>query len=97
MNKELIVKEEEVGKEFLLELEKLITIRKNKRLIYQDQYLEDIPLFLLMQIENKIKRIKSHINNNTINNDIEKCEDNCLDCAIYSIFLSIVLNNKNEK
>ena len=85
---------EELGNEFFKFLNKLIQIRKDKRLIYGDSYLEDTREFLISQIENKLKRVKLHINNNTQVNNIEKAEDNCLDLAIYSLFLCSNLEDK---
>ena len=97
MDKQLIIKEEEVGLDFLLILEKLIKIRKDKRIIYQDTYLEDTHDFLLMQIENKIKRTKLQILNKSSDNNIEKLEDNLLDCAVYCIFLAAKINMGDKK
>ena len=89
--KELVVKEEEVGLHFLDILEKMVQIRKDRRKIYHDTFLEDEPVFLLAQLSNKIKRLKLHLENHTEVNNIEKGEDNALDSAIYSLFLAIVL------
>lgn len=90
----MIITSEDVGEDFLFYLNKLVKIRKDKRLIYLDTYLEDEKDFLLSQLENKIKRIKLHLQNNTKNNNIEKAEDNCLDAAIYALFLCSVINNE---
>ncbi len=87
----MIIDKNEVGSEFYEELVKMINIRKERRKIYHDTYLEDTLEFLLLQIENKIKRIKMHIQNSTELNSIEKAEDNALDIGNYSLFLAAIL------
>ena len=69
---ELNINGNEVGNEFLISLKKLIDIRKEKKKIYEDTYLTDTRDFLLLQIENKLKRAKIHFENNSEFNDIEK-------------------------
>lgn len=81
------VTESEIGQAFLDSLAHLIEIRKDKRTIYGDTYLEDSNDFLLMQMQNKLKRITLHLQNKTEVNNVEKAEDNCVDLAIYSLFL----------
>ena len=85
-----------VGEDFCIKLAKLISIRAEKRAIYGDTYLQDSKDFFLLQIENKLKRVKIHLENKTESNNIEKCEDNLLDLAIYSLFLSSVLEKEKE-
>jgi len=90
--KKIQINEDEVSLPYLESLEKAVNIRKQKRSIYKDEYLNDSIQFLILTIENKIKRIKGHIENDTIINDIEKCEDNILDAVNYLIFLNCVIN-----
>ena len=94
--KKIQINEDEVSLPYLESLEKAVNIRKQKRSIYKDEYLNDSIQFLILTIENKIKRIKGHIENDTIINDIEKCEDNILDAVNYLIFLNCVINKQNE-
>lgn len=88
------IKKDEVGEKYYEALKKMIEIRKDRRKIYGDTFLEDSKDFLLMQIENKIKRIRLHITNQTEINDTEKAEDNSLDIANYALFLACILNRK---
>ncbi|MAG47095.1 hypothetical protein CL617_00690 [archaeon] len=94
-NKELIVKGDEVSEPYVETLEKVIDIRKDRRRIYKDEYINDSIDFLILIIENKMKRIRQTINDDKIVNDIEKCEDSILDAINYLIFLNCVIN-KNE-
>jgi hypothetical protein len=90
-----MIDKNEVGEEFYEVLDKMIKIRKDKRKIYQDTYLGDTSEFLLSQIKNKIKRIELHLQNKTLNNDIEKAEDNALDIGVYSLFLATNLKKED--
>lgn len=90
------IKKEEIGKEFYDALEKMIEIRKEKRKIYNDSYLEDECDFLILQISNKLKRINLHLSNSTMDNVVEKAEDNALDIAVYALFLANNLIKKSE-
>ncbi|MEK6884210.1 MAG: hypothetical protein AABY22_31560 [Nanoarchaeota archaeon] len=83
-----------IGEDFAKHLNTLIDTRIAKRRIYNDTYLTDTPAFLIMKIEDKLKRVKLHVQNNTVNNDVEKCEDNLIDLAIYSLFLCSVLEKE---
>lgn len=89
------IEAEEVGLDFYEMLDKLINIRLQKRQIYGDTYLEDTPEFLLMQMENKLKRIRLNLKNNQTN-AIENVIDNCLDVGIYSLFLAANWSNTNK-
>ena len=92
--KEIIISESEVSLPYLETLEKAVNVRKEKRKIYKDEYLNDSVQFLILTIENKLKRVKGHIENDTIINDVEKAEDNILDAINYLIFLNCVLNRR---
>jgi|WetSurMetagenome_2_1015567.scaffolds.fasta_scaffold213540_2 hypothetical protein len=92
----IIITEQEVGKEFLIVLEKLVTIRRDKRHIYGDTFIDDGMMFLIMQLENKIKRIKLHIENKTEINNVEKALDNALDMGVYSLFIATKLVGENK-
>jgi len=94
MSREITISTNDVGEDFLDQLEKIIKIRMDKRKIYGDTYLTDDKTFLLAQLNNKIKRLSMHITNNTSFNDIEKAQDNCLDAAIYALFLNSVIEGK---
>lgn len=87
MNDSILISKEEIGIEFAKSIEHLLNIRKDKKLIYGDTYLDDEKEFLFMQMQNKLKRINLHLQNKTEINNIEKAEDNCVDLAIYSLFL----------
>jgi hypothetical protein len=91
----LIIENTTVGEEYLLVLSKAIRIREERRKIYGDTFTKDTIEFLIAQIENKLKRIKLHLQNKTEINSIEKAEDNALDMINYAIF--IAANIKNDK
>lgn len=84
----------DVGDDFYFALKKLVDIRKDKKQIYGDTYLEDTETFLLMQCENKLKRLKLHLQNGTQDNRVEKALDNALDLSIYALFLASKLEEK---
>ncbi len=88
--------EETVGKEYLEMLEKMVEIRTKKREIYHDTYLEDSYDFLILQIENKLKRIRLHLTNDSSLEGDEKAVDNALDAANYILFLAIKLTKVSE-
>ena len=94
--KEIKISDEDVSLPYLESLEKTVNIRKNRRKIYKDEYLTDTPLFLMLTIENKLKRVKGHIENNTIINDVEMCEDSILDAVNYLLFLNCVLQKQTN-
>ncbi len=91
MKMEITINSDDVSLPYLKALEKAIKIRKDKRSIYKDEYLNDSIEFLMLTIENKLKRIKMNISNNTVINDVEKCEDNILDAVNYLLFLNCVI------
>lgn len=98
-NNQLLIKSEDVGKEFLESLQEVIEIRKSRRLQYGDSYLEDDEIFLRLQIENKLKRLKINFENEKVSFIKEKREnalDSLKDLVNYSIFL-ISKINLNEK
>ena len=94
--KKIQINEDEVSLPYLESLEKAVNIRKQQRSIYKDEYLNDSIQFLILTIENKIKRIKGTIQDDKIVNNIENCEDSILDAINYLIFLNCVIN-KLEK
>ena len=96
MTKEIKISEDDVSLPYLESLEKAVNIRKNRRKIYKDEYLTDSPEFLILTIENKLKRVKGHIENNTVLNEIENCEDSILDAVNYLLFLNCVLQKDSN-
>lgn len=98
-NNQLVITSEDVGIEFLESLQEVIEVRKSRRKQYGDTYLEDDEIFLRLQIENKLKRLKINFENEKISLDKEKREtalDSLKDLVNYSIFL-ISKTKQNEK
>jgi len=89
-NKKIIINENEVGKEYIEELEEIIKIRKDRKKIYGNSFLTEKPESLLTIIKGKISRF---INSN----DLENRKDSLRDCVNYIIFLLCVLNKRKEE
>ena len=94
--KEIKIIEDEVGIDYLNAIEKAIAIRKQRRTIYGDKFMEDSVQFLLLTIENKMKRLKGNIENNIVVNNVENAEDSILDAVNYLLFLDCVIRPKKQ-
>lgn len=95
----ITIEANEVGSEFLTELVEVLKVRIDRRKQYGDTYLEDDEIFLRMQIENKLKRLKINFENEKVSIDPDKratAKDSLRDLVNYSIFLLAKIE-KNEK
>lgn len=87
---EITIKSEEVGKEYIKELKEVLNIRIDRRKIWKDNFLNEIPEDTLVMIKGKLKRYE-----NTDN--FEAKIDSLRDLINYTLFLLIIINNKNDK
>ncbi len=93
---QLILDSEDLGEEYLKALEKVLAVRKERRHQYGDTFLEDEEIFLRLQIENKVKRLKINFENEKISEDKSK-ESTAIDSIIDNIHYSIFLLAVHEK
>lgn len=94
---QLIVTEELVGKDYLEALEKVIQVRAERRKQYGDTFMEDDEIFLRIQIENKVKRLKIQFEDEKVSQDPDKRKtalDSLKDLCNYSMFLIAQLEKK---
>jgi hypothetical protein len=85
------IKTEEVGEEYLVELDKVINIRKERRKIYGDSFLLSSESSLRTIVEGKLSRM-NYINKDTFS---EKWKDEVRDVINYLLFI-LALNTKKE-
>ena len=86
----LVITETLVGLEFLEALTKVIEIRVDRRKQYGDTFLEDDDIFLRVQLENKLKRLKLQFEGDVISKDEQKrltALDSLKDLCNYAIFM----------
>ncbi len=98
-HKILEIRENEVGKEFLDELKKVIEIRKERRKIYGDSFLREIPQELMSIINGKKKRFEilyAHKERPRGDDVMKKIYDEMSDLVNYYLFLLCVIR-KEEK
>jgi hypothetical protein len=84
--KKITINDNEVGKEYLEQLEKIVQIRKERRKKYKDSFLDDDIDTLLTIIKQKIKRF-----------EISDNSDDLIDACNYLIFILCNLEEKNGK
>jgi len=89
----LTINPNEVGKEYLEELKKIIEIRKDRRLIYGDSFLQERIDNLLAIIDGKEKRF-AVLRGKELKH--EKVLDEARDICNYWIFILCLLNKKNQ-
>jgi len=98
--KEIIIKESEVGKEFVEALDEVLKIRIQKRKVYSDAFLDDDMLFLKYQAENKLKRLSMQMQNGELKElkeNTETAKDSAIDIVNYMIFLICKINRGDRK
>ena len=76
-----------LGKEFCNELNKILEIRAERKLIYQDSFLQENSQDLCVMVQGKLKR---YLSSCVFDNKI----DSLRDLVNYTIFLTIVLNKE---
>jgi len=85
------IEKEEIGKEYLVELNEILKIRKNRRKKWGDSFKTDSVKDLLYMVKSKIKRYEIALN-------IEDKRDSLRDAVNYLIFILVNLSNEeNEK
>jgi hypothetical protein len=92
---EITIREEDVGKEFIEILNKIIEIRKNRRKIYGDGWKDDPLDYEIWQIYGKTKRIMNIFKDG--NNYYEKLEDSLIDEINYCFFALAKLSMGDKK
>lgn len=93
----LIITEELVGSDFLNAIREVVEVRVARRKQYGDTFLEDDDIFLRIQIENKVKRLKLQFENEQVSLDEDKRKtaiDSLIDNCNYSLFLLCKLFKK---
>ena len=86
---ELKVTSNEVGEEYTKALKSVLEVRANRRKQYGDTFLDDADMFLLAQMENKLKRFRLQFDNLKLSTDQDKKEtalDSLKDLVNYAIF-----------
>lgn len=84
---EIKIKSEDVGKEYLLALDEVLKIRKERFKIYGDSFLDDSIEDLMVYARGKLHRFEVMQKLRTQKNNYEKHEDQILDCINYCLFI----------
>ncbi len=95
----LEIKEEEVGREYFQQLKKVIAIRKERRLLYMDSFLQEMPEELMSIVNGKRKRFEilySHKDRKRNFNVMRKIKDEIYDMINYLLFLVCVIEKKEK-
>jgi len=91
------IDEKKVGKEYLNELKRILKIREERRLVYQDSFLHETPDALLNIINGKWRRFEIMWSNRKKTPQInDKIEDEISDIINYFLFVLCVLNKNKE-
>jgi hypothetical protein len=100
MQKELIIKPDELGEFYAKAFSKILAIRKQRRSLYGDSYEEAPSICHYWHAFNKLKRLQTQLKieqeNGKENTNYEKIEDNAIDIINYMIFF-LALREKEAK
>jgi len=87
-----------VGEDYAKVLQEVIEIRKKRRSLYGDTYVEMPSVGQFWHCFNKIKRLRYNIENlNTSDKKYESAKDNAIDVINYMIFFLIMLEKEKQK
>lgn len=92
------IDENDLGIEYVGALNKVLEIRKNRKQLYQNTFLEDEYDFLIMKLQDKLKRAKINLTSENISNhSYESVEDSLIDLCNYAIFTIAKINRGDTK
>lgn len=89
-------KDSEVGQEYLSAIDKAIEIRKNRRPIYGDSFLQENDFNILAIIDGKRNRLGVLLKNQDVPSAKEKILDECADLLNYFAFLFAIKQKEFE-